>query len=482
MKLWNYHTYWSNITKHTEKQKSCNEKLCVFKQQGIFAMVTALTIMSLFAFTALGVEAGRWYIVRAELSKAVDAAALVGAKNISNDYLVTEDLMAEVGQANFSPGFLGTEGQAQITGTVQLDGKVLVEASTNVLNTVTRVLETQAGVDPGTYEKTLVTSFGMAQQRDVEIMMVLDRSGSMSGSMGALKDAATSFVDFFNLSNSNDRFGLISYATGVTVDYPMSENYSEEMVDEIRDAIDALDAEDYTNTEDAIDQADGPQGFIDQTGLSGDEKIQQFLIFFSDGNPTAFRVHPTDTPDTSFERDGNTWNDAVVRRKTNKTEKLKDPETGDTISSSGKIYQTGDGLPIADTVCPLWKEKNNPKTWTKGNMKWNIWDHPEYGSHIYQPLQDEIDSDPDGCLSSFNQRADIKNYIVEVGKKMAIDHAQELKDKGIKIYTIGLGNIDEDFLSAIASGPGFEFFAPTSSELKSLFQKIALNIKLRLVQ
>lgn len=475
MKLKNYHSYWSNITKHTEKQKSCNEKLCVFKQQGIFAIVTALTILSLFAFTALGIEAGRWYIVRAELSKAVDAAALVGAKNISNDYLVTEDLMAEVGQANFSPGFLGTEGQAQITGTVQSEGKVLVEASTNVLNTVTRVLEAQGGVEAGTYEKTLVTSFGRAQQRDVEIMMVLDRSGSMRGSMVALKEAATSFVDFFNLSNSNDRFGLISYATGVTVDYAMSENYSEEMVDEIRDAIDDLDAEDFTNTEDAIDQADGPQGFIDQTGLSGDEKIQQYLIFFSDGNPTAFRVHPTDIPDTSFERNGNTWDDAVVRRVSSKSEKLKDSVTGDSISSSAKIYQTGDGLSTSSTMCASWE-------YTKANMKWNIWDHPEYGSHIYQPLQDAIDSDDNGCLNTSSDRSTIKWYVVEVGKKMAIDHAQELKDKGIKIYTIGLGSIDEDFLSAIASGPGFEFFAPTSSELKSLFQKIALNIKLRLVQ
>jgi len=41
---------------------------------------------------------------------------------------------------------------------------------------------------------------------------------------------------------------------------------------------------------------------------------------------------------------------------------------------------------------------------------------------------------------------------------MAIDHAQELKNKDIKIYTIGLGSVDKTLLGAIASGKGFEYY------------------------
>ncbi len=73
------------------------------------------------------------------------------------------------------------------------------------------------------------------------------------------------------------------------------------------------------------------------------------------------------------------------------------------------------------------------------------------------------------------------NYVSAITKQMAIDHAQELKDKGIKVYTIGLGGVDEEFLSAVASGPSFEYFTPESSDLKNMFQKIATNIKLRLI-
>ena len=64
---------------------------------------------------------------------------------------------------------------------------------------------------------------------------------------------------------------------------------------------------------------------------------------------------------------------------------------------------------------------------------------------------------------------------------MAINHAQELKDKHIKIYIIGLGAVDKTFLSQIASGPEFEYYAPTSAELGAIFNAIAKDIKLRLV-
>ena len=53
-------------------------------QRGMFALATTLSLVVIFAFVALGVEVGKWYIVRAELSKTVDAASLLAAKNISN--------------------------------------------------------------------------------------------------------------------------------------------------------------------------------------------------------------------------------------------------------------------------------------------------------------------------------------------------------------------------------------------------------------
>ena len=55
-------------------------------QSGAILVTFAILLVVLLGFTALATEAGRWYLVRTELSKAVDAAAMAGAKNISNPY------------------------------------------------------------------------------------------------------------------------------------------------------------------------------------------------------------------------------------------------------------------------------------------------------------------------------------------------------------------------------------------------------------
>ena len=435
----------------------------LFNAKGVFALITALSAFALFAFTALGIEVGRWYVARTELSKSVDAAALIGAKNIGNPHLNAADLMAAVGEANFTPGFLGTEGQAEITGSILTEGRVSVSGTTNILNTVTRVMEAQAGVGQGSLEKVLVGSSGLAQQRDVEILMVLDRSGSMSSAMANLKDAAVSFVDFFAPTEDNDRFGLISFASGVVVDFPMDNFF----VSPMQNAINSMSANGGTNTEDAIAQAGGPSGFTDQTGLSGDQLVQQFMIFFSDGNPTAFRG--------TFTRNGMDYD--AVGYAADWDINLMDPNVPMQYLSV-KQYKTGDGKTLGSTVC---SSSGSPYY----NTKWHVLDDPIYGVNGYSTFTGEYYADllnttnSEICNLSMTRG---RNYVEAITKQMAIDHAQQLEDKGIKIYTIGLGSVDQNFLAAIASGPGFEYYTPDSNELKNLFQKVATNIKLRLLE
>ncbi len=435
-------------------------------QRGIFALATALSLVALFAFTALGIEVGRWYVIRAELSKAVDAAAMVGAKNLSNPFLDTTSvgstvgLMDAVGLANFGTGFFGTDGDPVFTSDDTLgEGKVSVTASTNAINRIARVL------DPTKYDQTTIGANGVAQQRDVEIVMVLDKSGSMSGAINDLKEAAKSFIDFFAVTEDNDKFGLISFASGVEIDFAMGPYFVQPM----QTAIDNMAASGGTNTEDAIDQADGPSGFTDQTGVPGDQQVQQFLIFFSDGNPTAFRG--------TFTRDGTDYD--AVGYAADWDIKLMDPNVQFAYLNV-KQYKTGDGLSSGSTSC----QSGSPPS-GYSNTKWWILDDPTYGVNGYSTFlgvnyADLLNTyDPEICdLAKWRG----KNYVEAITKQMAIDHAQELKDKGIKIYTIGLGSVDQNFLSAIASGPGFEFYTPDSTELTMLFQKIATNIKLRLIQ
>ena len=62
-------------------------KSMIHNQRGAFVVIFAIALMVILGFVALGIEGGRWYLVRAELAKGVDSAALQAAKNISNPFV-----------------------------------------------------------------------------------------------------------------------------------------------------------------------------------------------------------------------------------------------------------------------------------------------------------------------------------------------------------------------------------------------------------
>ena len=61
-------------------------------------------------------------------------------------------------------------------------------------------------------------------------------------------------------------------------------------------------------------------------------------------------------------------------------------------------------------------------------------------------------------------------------------HESRYRSAGVTVYSVGYGEIHSDFMKAIASNPALYYLAPPSADLQAIFQKIALEIKLRLVQ
>lgn len=216
--------------------------------------------------------------------------------------------------------------------------------------------------------------------------------------------------------------------------------------------------------------------FTDQTGVPAANRIQQYLIFFTDGRPTAFR--------STFKRNNVTYDRVVM-------------VTGNCDSSSDSIYDrmgypnnetldqtlpynpipTGDGLPTGSTVC----RSGRPPTGYV-NTRWGCFSaYPVsgLGSEAY----------PAYCNISTSRLNGRTGYICTTASQMAIDHAAALKTAanlgtgGLQIFTIGLGNnINTTLLTTISSGDGYAYVAPTSSDLEAIFRKIAKEIKLRLVQ
>jgi uncharacterized protein YegL len=423
-------------------------------EAGTVLLAVALFLTLLLTFCALGSEAGRWFLVRAELSKSVDAGALAGAKNISNPHVDPKLLAEEFSAENFQSGYIGTPGSGT-TGSVRFNAELVADNKIKV-NGNANAMPVFGGLI-GIHDVP-VGAAGAAEMQKVEIMLVLDRSGSMSGKpMADLKVAAKSFLDYFADTQAQDKMGLISFATAVSVDRQMGINF----VAPMKTAINAMGANGYTNSEDAIDQADGPLGFTNQSAVPAGSKVQQFLIFFSDGRPNTIR--------SSF-KNKNVTHDAVFHCLGNCDP--GDPKTVDPNLWRADVnevrYQYGGATvqakPTGDGVFPASRHGLN-----KNTTRWLAFDRdpvPGYAPDAY--------SIPDAALH---------DHVCTLAAYYAVQHAQELKDKGVVVFALGLGDkINSDFLGAVASGPDQLYIAPTSDDLQSMFQKVALDIKLRLVQ
>ena len=416
-------------------------------ESGNILIMVALSMLAIIGLFGLGIEAGRWYLIRAEISKSVDAGALAGAKNISNPNVDPKTIAEDFSNANFPAGYLHTPtgGQGSPGFVAQLDGdKVQVNGVTNAKSVIAQLF----GKDQVT-----IGTLGVAQMKNVEIMLVLDRSGSMAGQPEAdLQTAAKSFVDFFQETQADDHLGLVSFATAATVDRPLENNF----VIPIRAAIDAMTAVGATNPADALGLAGGPAGLTDQSALPPDRRKPQFVIFFSDGRPTAFHssfLYKNAPVDGVACVTGNCepWDigNGVVTYN-----HIGDPNSETWMNIDPR--PTGDGR-SAGSAC------GNSNT-----VRWYAFDTEPVPGYA-----------PTAC--SIPYKTALAAQVCNLASSHALARAQALKDRGIVVYAIGLGQANPQFLNALATSPDQAYYAPTSDQLRSIFQKIAKEIKLRMV-
>ena len=117
-----------------------------------------------------------------------------------------------------------------------------------------------------------------------DIMLTLDRSGSMGGSMSALKNASKNFVDIIDEETdgskdgiiSGSRIGVVSFAGSASVDQVLTNNATA-----VKEAIDALSAGGLTNHKDAIIKA---QKELNGSGSSAPNATNsKDMVLFTDG-------------------------------------------------------------------------------------------------------------------------------------------------------------------------------------------------------
>lgn len=183
------------------------------------SMITwvAVSLVPLMVSAGLATDIARGFVLRSELSAALDAAALAGGRVFNADN--RDEVIQQYFDANFPEGFMDAEvGELQIEAVSERGepDRLRVSASANMPTLFMRV----AGFDKfdvGTAAEITRENLGL------QLAMVLDVTGSMCNpcsKIQALRNAATQLVDIlFGDNDESDKLevAIIPYSQAVNV-------------------------------------------------------------------------------------------------------------------------------------------------------------------------------------------------------------------------------------------------------------------------
>jgi Flp pilus assembly protein TadG len=206
-------------------------------EAGFTLFYMAVFSVMLLLFVGLAVDSGRAYVVKAQLSKAVDGAALGAARMLNSGDPRGE--AERLFKQNFPAGYLGTSSVTDPTADPGFFSLTTVpETGVNVVTVSARAILPTTFMRLGSLDEVAVTSSAEAQRRMVDLCLVLDVSSSIGSRWPAVRDAARIFVSAFD--EDNDRLCLVFYGNGgyVVDQMPASRGYDkDELVSDIPNSL-----------------------------------------------------------------------------------------------------------------------------------------------------------------------------------------------------------------------------------------------------
>lgn len=187
--------------------------------QGNVALMFAIALPILMMITLGAVDIHQAFKVKAQLQDALDAAALAAARSkYSDDFNINRIGMAAL-QANM-PGYFDKDGDT--ASFVLVDNRrVEAEARVDVKVLVANVFLPPYGKLMDDYLPVSTSSQVLRASRNVEVALVLDITGSMSGSpLTSLKEAAKELVGLVVQKEQTpftSRVALVPYSMGVNL-------------------------------------------------------------------------------------------------------------------------------------------------------------------------------------------------------------------------------------------------------------------------
>jgi Mg-chelatase subunit ChlD len=244
-----------------------------------YVMVFGTLMIGLILIPAMGlaIDVGLMYTVEAVMSAAADAAAVAGARDLARgsnsqtQLTNAQNTATAYFNANFPPGYLWSS-NAQVTSVASTSQTSMRTVTTTVSAQLPLIFLNMLHLGP----QTIATS-STASRRDINVMFVMDRSGSLatSGACAPLISAAVGFVNKF--AQGRDNVGLITFATSSNIDAAPSTSF----LPNVANLLNGVTCTGGTNSAQALWQGYDQLVALNQSGALN------AILFFTDGFPTA---------------------------------------------------------------------------------------------------------------------------------------------------------------------------------------------------
>ncbi len=249
-------------------------------QRGISVMVTAMMMLLALPMMGLMFDSTILFIIKSRLQGAVDGAALAGARGLARganggaQITSAQNAATTYVRLNYADNSFFSGVVTVPTPTVDLS--VAFQRTVTVRATVPfpgMILQYMSG-------PTTVAATASVTRKDVNVMMVIDRSGSLqaSGSCPSVKLAAASFVDQF--ASGRDNIGLVTFAFTSFVNFPIANTFATATPD-VKTLINGITCAGSTSTAMALWKAYQQLISLNQPGALN------VILLFTDGQPTA---------------------------------------------------------------------------------------------------------------------------------------------------------------------------------------------------
>ena len=487
------------------------EKADHAREKGMALVYVGIFLVPLLLCTGLAVDLGWGYLVRATLAKAVDAAALAAANNITGDDPSQAERVADnIFDVNFPPGFLGvTPSRPILNTTIGPNGSHVIDVKSDATLPTTFMRL-------ASFDSLTVRANAQATRRLVDMSFVIDRSGSLTGAFSQVVAAASDFVGSFD--RDSDRIALITFSSGTTVMDQMRSTRGFDM-DQIKTDINGTKAEGATATAEALYQAWDQLRTVPPESRNG----LRIVVLFTDGSPNSFPSQfQVMSPVAGGSCTSTPWPGLV--KGTFST--FDYPYVDGNSSTKSDPWDVGLFPTNSDSLNPVSPTNSqyvSPHDYTKllpnpcipklPPLSYHVQhksDHIPLAFKLYDPAlhsQRLIDKNADGSIPSHVQNANnAARNLAEIIANAIRNDTDGSDKRTIRIYTLGLGDLlyasmgskpetGASILERIANDPaspdpddhnpaqldGKFFYAGDPSELKAAFQTLRDQI-VRLTQ